>query len=590
MASSIQPLMETFTTPGSAATGVAGAVQPGARTHAQELESGITGPDTNYFMVQTLWEQRTGERQFTFLDDFYFRIYLIPNELAYGTFAADTTIQVRVWNAYFDDAVLNTVTPAFGTEVAYDGTVPVAFGALQIQTLSFTADGEGETVLSDSFTLSFDLGDILELDVTGFRVPQLTDQVWEYKPNWAASYNIEYAFLTEVITSANGREQRIQYRQTPRMQVEFEVALTRLERREYQRLMVGNQRGRFFVPEITRYVTTSAVMPAETLEAYIDGDIPWWLAENNAYVILHDGTNWSLRRVDFETEDSNSAPLVRFKSDDEIEWPVGTKIYPALSCFIADETSGNMLTNTVQTVTPRFFVRPGTQAVEPATSPLQTFDSRELWLEKPNWADPPQTVDYHPTVFINFEVGRVDRIADVDFQQKRLVLNYTGRDFAQSEMLREFFFRCAGQCREFYMPTWEYDIDAAQGWVSGDDIIVVDGVEFAGTYADDPVRFGAGVALVLLDGTIVYKQIADIFAEVDSNGDGQSIIQLTETMGQDIDLEDVEKICWVPLWRFATDQCSFEFLTDEVCQVAFTVQTQPWSAKDGDDQSNSEIV
>jgi len=590
MAGSIQPLQETFVTPGSAAPGAAGSVQPGPRTKGYDMAEPLEGPDTNYFMVQTLWDTHTGDRQYSFLDDFYFRFYLIPSELAFGTFSTDTTILVKVWNAYFDDGILNSVTPVFGTEVTYDGTTPIEFGALQIHTLAFTADGEGETVLSDSFALSFDLGDVLTLDVTGFRVPVLTDQVWEYRPNWSSNYTIEYAFRTDVISSANGREQRIQYRQTPRKQLEFEIAMTRAQRREYQRLMVGNQRGRFFVPEMTRYVTTSSVIPSEGIEVEIEGTIPWWLSEHNAYVILYDGTNWGLRRVDFASEDSNSAPLVIFRSDDEIEWPIGTKVFPALSCFIDDSTSGNMLTNTVQTVTPRFFVRPGTEAIEPATTPLHTFDNRELWLEKPNWADPPETLDYHPTVYINFDVGRVDRIADQDFQQQRLVLNYTGRDFEQTEMLREFFFRCAGQCREFYMPTWQYDIEAAQGWISGDDIIVIEGVEFAATYADDPVRFGAGVALILHSGQIIYKSIANIFAEIDSNGDGQSVIQLTETMGQDIDLDEVEKICWVPLWRMATDNATFEFLTDAVCQVAFTVQTQPWAAKDGDDQSNSEIT
>lgn len=590
MAGAIQPLMDTFKTPGNAAPGVAGKVLPGPRIHGYDEAALTAGPDTNYFMVQTLWDQHTGERQFSFLDDFYFRFYLIPSELAYGTFSQDTTINIRVWNAYFNDGSLTAVTPTFGTEVSYDGVVPVDFGALQIVTLPFTADGEGNTVLADQFTLIFDLGDILTLDVTGFRVPQLTDAVWEFRPNWSEQYAVQYEFRTDVTKSANGREQRIQYRQTPRRQYEFEIALTKYQRREYQRLMVGNQRGRFFIPEMTRYVTTAEVIPAQGIEAFIDGDIPWWLSEPNNYVILFDGENMSLRRIDFEGEDSNSVPVVRFKSDDEIEWPVGTKIFPALSCFIADDTSGSMLTNTVQTVNAKFFVRPGTPAIEPESTPLSTFDGRELWLEKPNWADPPETVDYHPSVFINFEVGRVDRIIDQDFQQQQLVLNYTGRDFAQSETLRQFFFRCAGMCREFYMPTWQYDIEAAQGWISGDAMIVVDGVEFAATYAGDPVRYGAGVALILHSGQIVYKQIADIFAEVDSNGEGQSIIQLTTTMGQDIELDEVEKICWVPLWRFATDTATFEFLTDEVCQVAFTVQTQPWQPKDGTDNSNSEIA
>jgi hypothetical protein len=48
-----------------------------------------------------------------------------------------------------------------------------------------------------------------------------------------------------------------------------------------------------------------------------------------------------------------------------------------------------------------------------------------------------------------------------------------------------------------------------------------------------------------------------------------------------------DQVCWVPLWRHATDTMTVQWLTNEVCTVAFTMQTQPWVADDSED-SNSD--
>lgn len=595
MAGAIQPLMETFSTPGNAAPGAAGSVQPGPRDHGYDIASAVYGPDQNIFMEQTSWSLHQGNRLFTFLDDFYFRIYAIPTEIAYGTFSADTTKQIRLWNAYFGEAVLTTVTPAIGTEVAFDqqGSLPISFGALEIKIVSFTADGEGDTVLADNFLLSFTVDsafDDVSLDVSGFRVPVLTDIVFPFPPNWDENVEIEYEFKTDIIRSANGREQRRQLRQTPRKSFRFSIAMQNTDRLEYRRLVTANQRGRFFVPELTRFVTTVSDMAAEAIVVDVDQTPPWWLAEHDNYVILGYQGRYSLRRIDLAGSDSNSEPTtIYFKSDDNYEWPAGTRIYPAISSYMSDEISGQLLTNYVQTVDLRFLALPGLEAIETVPAAETFFDGRELWLKKPNWAEPPAIQDLHPTVFLDAGVGRIGREVDQDFQSMRLALSYTGRNFEEAEELRHFMMRCAGQCREFFMPTWQKDIIAAQGWISGDDQIIVDGIGFASVYADDPVRNGAGVAIILLDGTIIYKQVEDIFADTDSTG-AFSVIQLTETMGQDIDLEDVDKICWVPLWRFSTDTFTYTWLTNSVCETNFVVHTQPWQRKDGDASSNSEIA
>jgi hypothetical protein len=338
-----------------------------------------------------------------------------------------------------------------------------------------------------------------------------------------------------------------------------------------------------------------AVGPS-TIEFDVDQTPPWWLSQNNAYVILHHGDQWSLRRVDFAGTESNSnEQRIFFKTDDDLSWPVGTKIYPALSSWIPDQVSGSLLTNTVQTVKMEFVCVPGLEAVEPPTAAPYTYDDRELWLKKPNWATPPQVTDYHPTTFIDFGYGRMDREVDVEHQGTRLVIAYTGRDFAESEELRDFFVRSAGQMHEFYMPTWQPDLTLARAPQTLDFELVVSGEEVATYYSTDPVRTGAGVAIIKKDGSILYLSVDSIFGEEDSNSQAVSVLALRSAVGEDIDLDDIDKVCWVPLWRHSTDSMSVQWLSSAVCQVSFTVQTQPWLPADiddsnSDDSSNSEGV
>lgn len=568
-------------------------VVPGPVVYANDIDEVLTGP-----FIEVLIDQSetsgvvSGQRNWSFIEDFYFRIYLSPIELAYGSFSQDKTLQMRIWNAYFSD-VSFTDAQAIGTDVVLDqfAQLPINFGPLEYRSVSFTADGDGDTVLSDRFLLTFDtentVDDVLYVPVSGFRVPQLTDLTWQYPPNWAQEYEVEYEFKTDVITSANGREQRRQVRQTPRRTSKFNIGLlSNTKRREFNKIMVGAQSARFFVPEYTRYVTTTTLMGPNEIEVDIDQLPPWWFEHDN-YVILKYGDQWSLRKVDSVGYESNSnLQTVIFKSDDELSWPVGTRIYRALSSWASEEISGNMLTNTIQTAAMTFVTLPGSEAIEPPSSPLNTYDGRELWLKKPNWADPPTITHFQPATLLDVGQGRMERVKEIEHQTQRLVLTYVGRNFAGSEELRQFFFRCAGQCHEFYMPTWQDDITLRDPVEAVDTQVVIAGIDFASFYSQDPVRVGGAIAFLMNDGTIHYVNTLSIFAAEDSNDEPISVIELQTALGFTAALDEIERICWVPLWRMATDTMTVKWLTSAVCEVNFTVQTQPWFPADlGDSNS-----
>lgn len=560
--------------------------QSGSVVNGYDPALPANGGDTNYHMQQTNWTQFDGRRMFTFLEDFYFRIYLFPPELDYGTFSQDTTLNMRIWNAYFGNTVFVSSIPALGDEVTMGGeALPATFTGLEVKVFPFTAEGDGETILSDVFTLTFDTDnfadDVFFVPVSGFRVPVLTDLVWPFEPNWAGRYTMEYEFSTDIITSANGREQRRQIRQTPRKSFEFSVGPFRSEdRREFTRLLTANQGGRFYVPELTRYVETTTPIDPEGIIVEVD-EVPWWLSQTDAYVILQHGTQLSLRKINYVGSSSNSEDMtVFFKSDDNFSWPVGTRIYPAISSWMADEISAIAHTNFNWTATMRFLGLPGLEPKEPLPLPPHVYNERELFLTKPNYARPPDVAQTQTTSFIDYGFGRMQRNVDFDYQQQRWSMTYLGRNFEDAEKLRQFFFRCGGRAREFYMPTWSDDIIVRDDIIASDNRIAIDGIEFASVYADDPVRFGAGVVILLFDGTVIYRQIADIYAEPDSNDAVTSYVEFTELINADIDVIDIDRVCWVPLWRHATDTLTVEWHTRETCEMSFTLQMQPWFPPD----------
>jgi len=588
----ILPLHERFTYPNNEATGVPGLVLPGLITHAWDAgEDDIdAGHDTDFHMQQTSWELKDGLRQYSMIDDFYFRIYINVETLAFGTFSADKTISIRIWNAYFGDTTLETVTPDFGDEVVFDQAsgLPTNFRGLEYKFFSFTAEGDGGTVLSDLFTLTFDTDNFADdtffLPVTGFRVPALTDLVWEFKPQWSQPYEIEYEFKTNIITSANGAEQRIRDRQTPRKTITQPVALRGVSRSELNRVVVANQGGVFYVPERTRYATTAADMPAEAIVSVLEEEPPWWLKEEDNYVILEHRDQISLRKVGpYTGTESNSDEFsVNYKSDDEFAWPAGTKIYPALRMWMADEISGTYLTNAVATYTAKFLAVPGFEAAEPASSPSVFFDQREVFLRKPNWAEGAQAINAQPTVFIDFGVGRVNRLQDVEHHTQRVTLSYVGRNQEDADELRKFFFRCAGRCHEFFMPTWCDDIPLAHGFDEFDTRIGIDGLDFAVAWVQDAVRSSAGVAIVLNNGTVLYRRISDITGE-----SGFSYIEFFEPMGVTADLDEIAYVCWMPLWRMSTDTLTIRWETSDVATMALTMETLPYNGPDDDSNSDS---
>ena len=381
--------------------------------------------------------------------------------------------------------------------------------------------------------------------------------LFPFDPNWAAGVRIDHAFRTEIITSRAYREQRSALRLQPRKTVEFTVQGRRGSLAAIQAFLAKNFQGEFILPDVTRFVDLTAPAAASTLTLTM-GAVPFW-AQPGQTIRLVSGEQSALAVIDAISPTQILLTLALAQS-----WPVGTRVYATMTGYLSQQTRGRLQTNTVGEFPITFEASPGTFEEPDGTAPL-TFNGRELFLTKPNWADAPQAEIVGYLESVDFDRGVWEQYAPVTFQTRRLQMSYLGRR-AKAEAFLEFFRRMKGQRGEFYMPTWEPDIDVSIGALSGATSLVVPGSAFREAYAGSTVY--KALIVFFRDGTHEAKVISSVVA-----ASANSQINVPSGWTRDINEGSVRLACLLPVWRFGVDNIAVTWETDDAAQWRATVQT-----------------
>ena len=536
--------------------------------------------DFNFVNPDPISQTYGGAREFAFLDDFYFRVYLIPQVLDFGAIVTTITRDITVWNAYFDTVTLDSITPEFGVEVVQSGpALPNAIPALTIRAWQFTVTTEGPPTLDENFTWAFSTGESFVLPVEGTR-----SVLWPFLPNWSSPFAITLEYDTTLFTSRSGREQRRAERAEPRVSLEFDIAVYGNKRRRYRELMAFWQDRPFIVADISRNVTTESQMNSGGASVTVD-DAPSWTEQEDRAVVLVTGSGAGqqigLRVID-NIDLSNN--LLTFKDTDGVTWPAGTKIYAGVVANLEDEHSMTRLTNNVMTGSIRFNVLPGTELVEAPPLATEYWQDRELFMFKPNWGSQNDALDRQLTEFVDYNVGRLARFSPVDYASQTWTQGFVGRNADGIRELLDVFKRAKGRQGEFYMPTWEEDVIPKSALLAGSLGLRVNGLDLFNAYNADPTT--RAVMVELNDGTRIFRAI-DEFTTIDDAEGNDTLINLTETWDETYQVSEVAFICWVRCWRFATDDLTAEFLTNSVANLQMSMQSLEDLPAESDESSNS---
>jgi hypothetical protein len=179
------------------------------------IEGKITGSLTRNTPVEIEPQQSlTGAIARMFVEDFYNRYHYNPSPLTMGFIPKAQDFTVELWNGYRADRNIDNVDDSAlgrGIDTASDVTY---IGPWDSATLTLSVSMTGPGNISGNLVTIFVNSDTAILAVTGSRL-----RVIPIRP--ANEITESLSWLTDVLTSRNGREQRIQLRQNPRRKVSF---------------------------------------------------------------------------------------------------------------------------------------------------------------------------------------------------------------------------------------------------------------------------------------------------------------------------------------------------------------------------------
>lgn len=381
--------------------------------------------------------------------------------------------------------------------------------------------------------------------------------LFPFQPDWNSTVRIDHAFQTEIITSRNYKEQRIALRLQPRKSYEFTVQGVRGGLSALHAFLAKNLQGEFVVRDPTRFVEITAQADAATLLLETDG-APFWAIPGQT-VQLVNGTQTALVEID-AVDATDILVTVALAAT----WPVGTRIYATFTGTLNQQLRGRLLTNTAGDIPIRLDVNPGSFE-EPDGAAVLTYNDRELFLTKPNWGQAPSAEWVGYLESVDFGRGLLERFSPVSFQTRKLQFNFNGLA-EKAEAFTQFFRRMKGQRGEFYMPTWEPDIDVGTGAAETDTFIIVPGSTLFDSYAGSTVY--KHLILFFRDGTHAEHEITSIVAS-----GSNSRINVSSGWTRDVNAGSVRLACFLPVWRFSVDSVAMNWETNTVARWQATMQT-----------------
>lgn len=531
----------------------------GLRTNGIDAASMDRGDFTENLPTDFLSRTFAGWTYSLFFHDYYNRVWIIPSTVDFGPVTAETTANVFLWNAFLHSVDLTAVGAGSDPSVTLTGlTVPTTYKSLAGAYFGVKTGVDGPANIDTAFTFTFGTFDEAVLPVLGTRA-----RLWPWPPNWESGFEVNYELRTEIITSDSGEEQRSAIRQSPRKTFRFTSHVHQNEFRAFARQMNAWHDLTTAVPEFSKFFRSAAAIPDGTDSVLVES-VPDWAVAGTLVALIYEG-----KRI-LRTIDSVAGLTIAFTSAVAGDFPVDLKIYKAVTGRLESNISASQYTNRLATVACVFNADPGVE-VYPSAGPFSaTHNGRELLLKRPNWGDrlAPSFTSYLKTV--DYGVGRADYFSPIPYNDRFHKANYIGRDIAEGEEMERFYRRCLGQLHEFYMPTFTEDIVLKETLNMGATSMRIEGADFARDMQGDTIY--KDLIVYTDDGNHYARHILSIY-EVNDTFGNDTIIQIDEAFPLALSVYTVRQICWLPLWRLASDSMTFQYVTDEVTQFSMTMKT-----------------
>lgn len=519
----------------------------------------INGIFVNQQPISELWARYSGDYLFSYFEDYYNHVYVIPTTLDFGTISTATYQTVTVWNAYLRPQRLSSITPPTDTSITYSGIVtPINFKALEMKNVRVLAAAQGSAVVNTNMYFNFDGLEPVRLSITGIRA-----RFWEWVPNWSQPVSTVLEFKTDIFESRSGKEQRSALRDFPRRKINFSALSF-----EGSAMAFKSYAAKWFsrpalIPNYSQSVRlTEAAMQGD---AFIELDeVPVWVTPQTN-IILQRGD-----QVEIKSVLNVSGNRINLTATLSKSWAVGTQLYYGVSGRLANDTKVTAHTSRALEIDVKFDGDAGGEFWPEVGAPERMYEGYELFMRRPNFAASLQIDISQLRDLVDFGHGRTFQYIPANFMSETYQNEYHCYTQDETWALVDFFRRMKGQQGEFYAPTWTEDIRMMVPTVPNTANIRVKGIQFAADFADSTMH--KHLMISLNDGRQLFRKVHQIF-EVDDSIGHDSNIQVTEAWNEEITTDRVNHISWVMRYRLASDGITISQRTSDVAIINLSMKT-----------------
>lgn len=537
------------------ATGYAGAsILPGNLTTFVDTKD-KAGNVTVQQPINVLGQGFIGEIEHSYFNDYYNRIWAVPNVISFGEISSTTNVQAFIWNAYLTTVTVANVNIINGTNIFLTGLI-LNQQVLPLATLTplFTTDDTGPEFVNATYNFTFSIGGVVSLQLTGTRT-----EAWNLPINWAGGYEATYEFKTDEILSRSGKSQRRGLRNNPRRTLSYASKIHGYDSIKMSALLAKRQARPFTIPDEHLNITIrqNLTIGQSTLTLPY---IPTWVTVGVGYYL--------------ENANVREKKIVQSILGNVITWTApyafnhlpSTRLKKIVIGYLSDEIAMPRRTNTYADISIDFELPPGEELPWNEGSLETLYEGLEVLLVKPNWISGLDLKSLYPREELDYGKGIKNYGFPINYISHARVLNMSCYGAQEIERLVNFFRRQKGRLREFWVPSWENDIPTTSNLVAGSNNITATGRDLARYLGIDTVH--RIVYFQMSDGTYLFRRVATI-----TNIGDDSLITFTTNFPSTILRNTIVNIGWMFRTRFASDLLTVSMRTDAGADIDYPLIT-----------------
>lgn len=486
--------------------------------------------------------EHTGYVSESIADVMYGYVYVVPGELDLGIIVAGvTTEEVELWNAS-----LGPATCTSGSRVDLDGIDDNApdgvftLGALGSQVVTYEIGQGGPPAIDGAHIFYFDLNPVT-LAIEGTR-----SLVLFFWPCGDGIVRETLSWLTDIMTSRNGLEQRVKCRLAPRRR--FSLQFFPESPALCQRLdnMAHAWRGRFWsLPLFQEYAEVDP--PAMGGKVILCDTRNMTLAAGDTLLLWQSNTVYAALQVDEVAADS-----ITLKKGVSVAFTRKIRVCPVHIARLKSQPkkechpcAGDKYTFELELQYPRA-MKEG--EAEETYNDLEVL-SESSRLRAGSW----QPVEFVKAITeLDNATGQVFFYSPTDFTSQQVELSFVKLNRTAAFALRDFIVRREGRLTPFFHPLFDRCITLAEDLsASGTTLVVVD--TSLVLLAEEAVR--NYLMLETVSGARYYRQIQGI----STGSEGYELISINQSLGEALAVAEVKRISLLALMRLDTDEIEIDW-------------------------------